>query len=855
LIPVRLCLEDFLSYRGPQELDFTSFEVACLTGSNGQGKSSLLDAMTWAMFGAARGCEGGQNQERVIRDGADRTTVAFEFDLGGARYRIVRKRARTGRSDLTFDVMSEGAWTTLAGDTATETQTRICDVLRLDHRTFTASAFFLQGRADDFLTRMKPEDRKDVFSRLLDLGVYDRLAEEARTRSRDAERERKQHAERIEELRDADTLLEACRVELAGAQERALAAAEAATVVESELEAKRTELTRIEKTEAAASALRQAVTESEARIAADRQALAEREREATELDRLLARAPEVDRALAEESQLRERDTAMREASERRSELELRRTELEGRIAAEENAIGARATQLREQADRAAAEAGQLARAAEQLEEVDARLATLDGLRAEMLEVRQQRSELREEFGRLGAELSVIEATRTALSERLDILHRGGGECPVCAGPLDEPHRTELISTLKEEDAAAAARHEAVAGRREVVRKEGLRLKEEEERLTAAEEELQGLARTAAGLRERLGRLPGLRETEETARTEAALLLGQVQDGTATAALRAELAAVNAGLADVAYDRRAHDTVRARLEELSRYATLRGQIEGAVARRQAVSEELEVLTARLTQQEEALAERRGALRELVDTLADADRVRADVGRAREAAAAAQRAAAEAGASAARLSERLDSLRQRSAELAAARTAELEAATTGRRYSRLATSFGRGGIPDLIIENALPELTQDANEILGRLSDYEMSVQFVMDKLTKGGKVKETFDVLVGHDGGLRDFQMFSGGEAFRIAFSIRLALSKLLLRRAGARMETLVIDEGFGSQDPEGRERLVEAINLARAEFRKVIVITHLDELKEAFGTQIRVWKHPRDGSRAEIAGV
>jgi exonuclease SbcC len=119
---------------------------------------------------------------------------------------------------------------------------------------------------------------------------------------------------------------------------------------------------------------------------------------------------------------------------------------------------------------------------------------------------------------------------------------------------------------------------------------------------------------------------------------------------------------------------------------------------------------------------------------------------------------------------------------------------------------------------------------------------MSIQFHLDRPTKAGKAKETFEVRVSHDGGERDFAMFSGGEAFRVSFAVRLAMSKLLVRRSGARLETLVIDEGFGTQDPEGRERLVEAINLAREEFGKVLVITHLDDLKDQFGAQIRVEK-------------
>ena len=81
---------------------------------------------------------------------------------------------------------------------------------------------------------------------------------------------------------------------------------------------------------------------------------------------------------------------------------------------------------------------------------------------------------------------------------------------------------------------------------------------------------------------------------------------------------------------------------------------------------------------------------------------------------------------------------------------------------------------------------------------------------------------------------RDYEMFSGGEAFRVNFAIRLALSRILAQRAGARLQTLVIDEGFGNQDAQGRQRLIEVINLVKGDFAKVLVITHLEDLKDAF---------------------
>jgi exonuclease SbcC len=111
--------------------------------------------------------------------------------------------------------------------------------------------------------------------------------------------------------------------------------------------------------------------------------------------------------------------------------------------------------------------------------------------------------------------------------------------------------------------------------------------------------------------------------------------------------------------------------------------------------------------------------------------------------------------------------------------------------------------------------------------------------------------ETLDIRISDELGTRDYELYSGGEAFRVNFAIRIAMSKVLARRAGARLQTLVIDEGFGTQDGPGRERLVEAINTIQNDFEKIIIITHIDELKDAFPARIEVWKTP-EGSRLMV---
>ena len=156
-----------------------------------------------------------------------------------------------------------------------------------------------------------------------------------------------------------------------------------------------------------------------------------------------------------------------------------------------------------------------------------------------------------------------------------------------------------------------------------------------------------------------------------------------------------------------------------------------------------------------------------------------------------------------------------------------------------------AFGKDGIPALLIEQALPEIELRANEILDRLSAGGMSVRFQTQREFKDKKRedrKETLDIVISDASGPREYELFSGGEAFRVNFAIRLALSHLLAQRAGARLRTLVIDEGFGSQDADGRQRLIEAINMVKEDFDKIFVITHLEELKDAFPSRIEVEK-------------
>ena len=198
------------------------------------------------------------------------------------------------------------------------------------------------------------------------------------------------------------------------------------------------------------------------------------------------------------------------------------------------------------------------------------------------------------------------------------------------------------------------------------------------------------------------------------------------------------------------------------------------------------------------------------------------------------------------------QKLNYIAQKRENLADFQSQHDEALVLISRYKKLEETFGKNGIPALLIEQSLPEIENHANEYLENLSNGAMSLKFQTQGEYKDKKrqdKKETLEILINDQTGhYRAYEMFSGGEAFRINFAIRLALSQVLAKRAGARLQTLVIDEGFGSQDAEGKQRLVEAINLVQKDFKRIFVITHLEELKDVFPTRIEVQKTPQGSS-------
>jgi exonuclease SbcC len=190
MIPVKLTLKNFMSYGEERtELNFAGMHVVSLSGDNGNGKSALLDAITYALWGKTR-ASGSQvsSEEDLIRLGAEDMEVTFEFLLGDDQYRVIKKRSRRTRSgDWQVHLCDpSGVWRPVGATGTRETEKVLVRILRMEYETFLNSAYIQQGHADEF-TRQKPDARKRILADILDLSRYDRLEEMAKERRNEAD--------------------------------------------------------------------------------------------------------------------------------------------------------------------------------------------------------------------------------------------------------------------------------------------------------------------------------------------------------------------------------------------------------------------------------------------------------------------------------------------------------------------------------------------------------------------------------------------------------------------------------------------------------------------------------------------
>ena len=844
MIPLRLKLSGFLSYRDPVEVDFSGFNLACISGPNGAGKSSLLDAMTWVLFGQAR-----KRDESLVNLQASAAEVIFTFEYENHQYRVIRSLARGKTTALEFQILNDKEWRPFTEHSNRETQARIEQVLRLDYETFINVSFFLQGRADQF-AQQPPTRRKEILGNILGLERWEILKERAAAHRKEMEDNLGSLEGRMSEIEVELAEEDSRKRHLAELEDQLGGVVASRKVQEAALASIKQARASLDKQHEMVQKMVQSLQRSQANLSAFQTRLAGREAERQPFKDLLERAEEVEADYRSWQQARQEMEKWNGIASQFQEQEKHRLPFLEEI----NSQKAKLEQEKETLEGQQVEAGLLVTIREELSvEISSSkkaLAEVETKSEERARLEKKIQEGRERQAELRAENASLKIEMDELRLRIEKLDKAeGAVCPLCGQDLSAEHRQSTLEQLQAQGTAKGDAWRANKAEGDELDSTLVESEKQVSKLARTDSDRLSLNNTIAQLSERLGASQKqVREWEASGAKRLDRVSKMLAGGKFSTEARKQLARVDKDLAALGYDATAHDTAREAELQRRKVESTYQALEKARAAFKPLSDEIENLQNQISslstevgrqqtecdEAEQALAvvesqapDLEGAERTLYDSQERENQLNQEVGAARQKVTV------------------LADLKKRKKKL------EIEREELGLRvgrYKALERAFGKDGVPALLIEQALPEIEMKANEILGRLSDDSMHLHFETQTKYKDEKrkdLRETLEIQVSDGAGVRDYEMFSGGEAFRVNFAIRLALSEVLAQRKGARLQMLVIDEGFGSQDALGRQRLIQAINTVKEDFAKILVITHLEELKDAFPTRIEVEKGER----------
>jgi len=728
MIPTSLKLHNFTAYgSNTPELDFHPLKLVVLSGNNGAGKSSILDAITWSIWGWSRA---GDNADRLVRLGETQMKVELGFELAGDQYTVTRSRklGAVGTTTLQFFAGKNN----LTEGTIKSTQEKIINTLHLTYETFINSSYLRQGHADEFTVK-GPNERKKILADILGLDSYDLLEEKSKVKSKEKDDLIRVLGVQIEEL-EAEITSSASHQE-----------------AQSETESK------LKKIQENLSSAERSLAEIASR----------REKHITKL--------EVERSKAEQLTKLRVDIAELELelANKRGEL-LRYREL----LHDKDHIEKKYLELQKNRE----DLKSLEEVRSQLFKVkdgaldlrkDVNKEKLDHLSI-LQEVKSKAERVKEEIAKLEADLASTQSEKAV--------------CPTCGQKLGKDEHVKVISDIQK------------------------KISEKTEEVGKFRAEYRALSTFITPSLSKL-------ETEEKK--------------------AAELEQKSAH----------YPAVQKKSEELSSFETKKRDLDVAVAQEKVVREagirdkaQLDKLQIEIKKHAEIdLRQLEESLLELDENLRSSDlalrSLRQEESTTRERLAEAKQLVTRA----AQLSE---ASRKKKKEMS-------ESAEIKSNFDELAQAFGKKGIQAMLIESVIPEIEIETNKLLDKLTDGRMQVQLLTQRENKTGGIAETLDIIISDELGSRPYEMYSGGEAFRINLAIRLAISKLLTHRAGAKLQFLIIDEGFGTQDIQGKDKVVQAINLISDEFEKILVVTHDADLKEAFPQRVEVIRNA-SGSTFEV---
>jgi len=441
-------MRNFMPYRGDvPPLSFEGIHTVCISGDNGNGKSALIDAITWALWGKARS----KSDDELIHQGQADMEVEFDFDAGEQRYRIIRKHSKpkrqtgSGQTSLDLFIASDGDFKPISGNTSRETQQKIISLLNMDYDTFINSAFLRQGHADEF-TKQPPAKRKEVLANILRLSLYDRLEERAREFTRQQQVE---EAQLETAIRDIDQELEQKPETEAGLAQ----AQQELERLEKEINGRQSGLERLRQEKQSLEGKKLQLAQLEEHMAKSRQDL---ERWRSQIEQRLRRIDEYQKLLAQRRDIEEgyrRLTGARKVNDELNQKLQRLSRIKDKkVQLEQTIQKAQASLL---ADHAVAQSkiAELEATSRRLPQLKGELAGLDSQKARLARTESELESKRKSHRQLenGAhELGCSQERRQAeikeIEEKLRLLNaRSDATCPLCETKLSQESRELIIN--------------------------------------------------------------------------------------------------------------------------------------------------------------------------------------------------------------------------------------------------------------------------------------------------------------------------------------------------------------------------------------------------------------------------
>lgn len=855
MIPVRLKIHNFMPYRGEvPPFSFDGIHTACICGDNGSGKSALVDAITWAIWGRTRA----NSDDDLIHMGETEMVVEFDFAASGRLYRVIRRHSRprgrkaSGKSSLDLLISENGGFKPITGDILRQTQGKIIDILHMDYDTFINSAFLRQGHADEF-TKQQPAQRKQVLANILGFSFYDELE----GRAKDLAKQRQIEKVQLESITQGIDLELAQKPELeatlAEAQQELLRLERSIKERQSRLESLRQEKEFLESKRLQRAQLEEHIAKTGQDLRRWQDQANQRRQRIGEYQELIAQRDAIEEGYSRLSEGRQLNEELGQKLQLLNKIKDNKSQLERVIQEAQQGLLRKHAVVESRVSEWQASSQMLPQLIADRQQLDHQQLQSFQMEQDLKDKRHQSQELQSAIHELECDKERLQQEIKDITGKLALLDtQSETRCPLCETELSQQglkvieakyttERESSVKSLESEEAGQSSKKLEL----ELLEKEVVELEVElNQERTSLQDKISRLAREISEAEAAEGKL-------EEAWAELVEIENQLAGKSFAAHEQKVLIELERELDNLGYDSTRHEQIGRQLIDLERYEMPKRRLEEAerqMAWQEAEAAKAEEAAHELSRRLEAERQKEQTLTRELEGL---PRLENDLRQAEseyQRAAGKQKQSQESAGSLKGKLEQLQKQEKKKQEMAGRLD---QVATEEKAYRDLAQAFGKKGIQAWLIELALPEIEIEANRLLGRMTDNRMHVNIEAQRQTKKGDLVETLDIVISDELGARNYEMFSGGEAFRIDFALRIALSKLLARRAGAPLPTLIIDEGFGTQDSTGIEKLKEAIGSIQDDFEKIIVITHIEELKDAFPVRINVIKTP-EGSTLEV---